>query len=77
MAKIIKFGDIDIKKQKFHQHKGPIYIYIYIYITYINMLKKDAKKVKPLCIYLTKTGAYRIDFDETKYISFLLKDMYY
>ena len=41
------------------------------------MLKKDAKKVKPLCIYLTKTGAYRIDFDETKYISFLLKDMNY
>ena len=21
---IIKFGDIEIKKQKFHQHKGPI-----------------------------------------------------
>ena len=29
MAKIIKFGDIDIKKQKFHQHEGPIDIYIY------------------------------------------------
>ena len=39
MAKIIKFGDIDIKKQKFHQHEGPIYIYIYIYNLY-----KYAKK---------------------------------
>ena len=75
MAKIIKFGDIDIKKQKFHQHEGPISIYIYI--TYINMLKKDAKKVKPLCIFLPKMGAYRKDFDETKYISFLIKDMNY
>ena len=24
MEKIIKFGDIEIQKQKFHQHKGPI-----------------------------------------------------
>ena len=23
---IIKFGDIEIQKQKFHQHKGPISI---------------------------------------------------
>ena len=23
---ILKFGDIEIKKQKFHQHKGPISI---------------------------------------------------
>ena len=26
MGKIIKFGDIEIQKQKFHQHKRPIAI---------------------------------------------------
>ena len=26
MEKIIKFGDIEIQKQKFHQHKAPISI---------------------------------------------------
>ena len=26
MEKVIKFGDIQIQKQKFHQHKGPILI---------------------------------------------------
>ena len=26
MEKVIKFGDIEIKKQKFHQHKEPISI---------------------------------------------------
>ena len=26
MEKVIKFGDIQIQKQKFHQHKGPISI---------------------------------------------------
>ena len=29
---------------------------------------KDAKKIKPLCIFLPKMIAYRKDFDETKYI---------
>ena len=35
---------------------------------------KDAKKIKPLCIFLPKMTSYRKDFDETKYISFLIKD---
>ena len=35
---------------------------------------KHAKKIKPLCVYLPKMTAYREDFDETKYISFLIKD---
>ena len=35
---------------------------------------KDAKKIKPLCIFLPKMIAYRKDFDETKYICFLIKD---
>ena len=32
------------------------------------------KKNRPLCIFLPKISAYRRDFDETKYISFLIKD---
>ena len=35
---------------------------------------KDAKKIRPLCIFLPKMNAYRKDFDETKYMSFLIKD---
>ena len=35
---------------------------------------KDAKKIRPLCIFLPNISAYRKDFDETKYISFLVKD---
>ena len=32
------------------------------------------KKIRPLCIFPPKTSAYRRDFDETKYISSLIKD---
>ena len=35
---------------------------------------KDAKKIKSLCIFLPKMAAYRKDFDENKYMSFLIKD---
>ena len=35
---------------------------------------KDAKKIRPLCILLPKTSAYRKDFDETKSMSFSIKD---
>ena len=31
-------------------------------------------KLRPLCIVLPKMSSYRRDFDETKYISFLIKD---
>ena len=34
---------------------------------------KDAKKIKPLCIFLPKMSPYRKDFNETEYISFLIK----
>ena len=34
---------------------------------------KDAKKIRPLSIFLPKISGYRKDFDETKYISFLVK----
>ena len=88
---IIKFSDIEIQKQKFHQHNGPISIKNYkkkdinkIVVSnkvsfgkkgfkYINGYK-DAKKIKPLCIFLPKMSAYRKDFNETKYIYFLIKD---
>ena len=32
-----------------------------------------AKKARPLYILLPKMGAYRKDFDKTKYMSFLIK----
>ena len=35
---------------------------------------KDAKKIKPLCIFLPKMSAYRKDFDGTKCMSFLIED---
>ena len=35
---------------------------------------QDAKKIRPLCIFLPKTTAYRKDFDETKSMSFLIRD---
>ena len=35
---------------------------------------KMVKKVKPLCVMLPKISAYRRDFDETKYMSFLIKN---
>ena len=35
---------------------------------------KDAKKNKPLCIFLSKMTAYRKDFNEIKFMPFLIKD---
>ena len=35
---------------------------------------KDSKKFRLLCIILPKMTGYRKDFDETKFISFLIKD---
>ena len=88
MEKIIKFGDIEIQKQKFHQHKAPISIKNIdinkiVVTNKVSFGKKafkyfigykDSKKIKPLCIFLPKMSAYRKDFDETKYMSFLIKD---
>ena len=64
--KIIKFGDIDIEKQNFHQQKRPILIKN---IDINNILVpnkvsfgkksfkyftgyKDAKRIRPLCLYV-------------------------
>ena len=35
---------------------------------------KDGKKITPLCIILPKISSYRKDFDEIKYVSFLIKN---
>ena len=85
---IIKFGDIKIQKQKFHQHKRPVSIKNVdvnkiVLSNKVSFGKKrfkyftgykDAKKTKPLCIFLPKMSAYRKNFNETKYMSFSIKD---
>ena len=81
---ITKFGDIEIEKQKFHQHKTHISIKnIDINKTVVSNKvfygKKGFKyfisckdsKVRPLCIFLPKMGR---NFDENKYMSFMIKD---
>ena len=88
MEKLIKFCDIEIQKQKFHQHKEPFSIKN-IDINKIVVSNKvffgkkgfkyfigykNAKKIRSLCIFLPKMSAYRKDFDETKFISVLTKD---
>ena len=41
---------------------------------YFIRYKNDYEKVMPLRIMLPKRSAYRRDFDETKYMSFFIKD---
>ena len=76
------------KKQKSHQNKRPILIKNKDINKIVISTKiffdekgfkyfvgyKDAKKVRPLCTFFPKMSAYRIDFDETKYMSLLIKD---
>ena len=84
MEKTITFGDIKIKKQKFHQHKRPTSI-DNIDVDKIVVSKKvsfdrnrfeyfidykDIKKFGPLLIFLPKMSAYRRDFDNTKCMVF-------
>ena len=82
LEKVIKFGDIEVQRQKLHQHKEPISTKI-IDIDKVAFGKKrfkcfigykDTKKIMPLCIFLRKMSTYRKDFDETKYMSFLIED---
>ena len=75
---VIKFDDIEIKKQKFHQHKRPILIKSKCIKKMVVSNKvsfgekgfkyfigyKDAKKMRPLCKFLLKMIAYWTDFDE-------------
>ena len=84
---VIKFGDIEIEKQKSHQHKKTISIKNMdidkiVVSNKVSFSKKGFKyfigykdtKIRPLCIFLPKMSAYRRVFDETKYMSFLIKD---
>ena len=87
MEKNIKFGDIEIQKQKFHQNIEPISLKIIDIDKIVVSNKfssgkkafkyfigyKNANKFKPLCIFLPKMSAFRKDFDETKYMSFFGK----
>ena len=75
-------------KLKFHQNKTPISIKnIDINKKVVSnkafLVKKgfkyftgykNAKKIRPLCVFLPKMSAYRREFDETKYMSFLIKN---
>ena len=84
----VKFDDIEIKNQKFRQHKTPISIENIdinkiVVSNKVSFGKKsfkyfigykDAKKIRPLCISFPKINAYRRDFERTKYMSFLIKD---
>ena len=87
MEKVTKFGDIEIQKQKFNQHKEPISIKNKDFneIVVFNKVSfgktgfeyfigyKNTKTIRPSCIFLPKIIAYRKDFDDTKFMSFLIK----
>ena len=86
--KIIKFGDIEIQKRKCHPVKESISIKNIdinkiVVSNKVSFGKKgfkyfigykDAKKIRPLCIFLPKMSIYKKDFDQNKYVSFLIKD---
>ena len=82
--KIIKFDDTKIKKYKFYQQKSTISIEN-IDINKILVSNevplgkkdckyfigyKDAKIIKPLCIFFPKVTAYKRSFDKNKCMSF-------
>ena len=84
---IVKFGDTEFEKYRFYQHKSPISINnIDINIVVSNKVSfgkkgfkhfiryRDGKTIRPLCISLPKMSAYKKDFDESKWMSFLIKD---
>ena len=75
---IIKSDDIKIPKQKFHQHKRIVNVNIDQIVVPINLNffigYKDTKKNRLLSIFLPKMNAYRKGFDESKFVSFLIKD---
>ena len=79
----MKFGDIEIEKQNFHQPKRPISIKNIdineiVVSNKVSFGKKGFEyfigykdaKIRLLCIFLRKIR----DFDETKYMSFFIKD---
>ena len=86
--KVTKFDDTEIEKYKFHQHKKPISIENIdinkiVVSNKVSFGKKefkyfigykDAKRIRPLCIFFPKMIVYRRDFDKTECVSFLIKN---
>ena len=80
---VIKFGDIEIENQKFHQHKRPISIKDVdinkiVVSNKVSFGKKGfkyfignkyAKKLN-LYVYFSQMSPYRRDYNENKYIFF-------
>ena len=81
---LITFGDIEVEKHKFQQHKihpsiGDVNNNKIIVSNKVSVGKKsfkyfidykDDKNFKLLCVILPKLMAYRGDSGETKYMSF-------
>ena len=65
---IIKFGDTEIEKHKFHKYQRSISIKDIGFKYFIG--SKDAKKIRPFSIFLPKMSSYKGDFDETNYVFF-------
>ena len=77
------FDGTEIEKYKLHKRKSPILIdnigvNKIVVSNKISLGKddlkyfigyKDARKIRPLCIFLPKMSAYRRNFDKTKCIS--------
>ena len=86
---IIKLDDIKVPKQKLHQHKKRIslknlnidklaasnkVLFGKKGFKYLIGYEDAKKKTRPLCIFLPKMSAHRKDFNETKCVSFMIKD---
>ena len=81
---IVMFSDIEIEKHAFHLCRSwnfsvapdidiDIYSFGKNYFKCFTGDKDDDKKVKPLCIMLPKMNRCTKIYDETKYMSFLIK----
>ena len=89
--KIIKFDDTEIEEYEFYQHESPISINdIDVYeIAVSNKFPfdkqnfkcfigyKNNKKLRPLCIFFPEISIYKIYFDKTKCMYFMIKDENY
>ena len=81
IKKILKLGEIETKKQKFHSSKSPIAIVdvdidkilISDKFQYFFGYKND-EKISPLCIKLHTKNGYVNSFRGTKYIPFFIKN---
>ena len=87
---ILKFGNIEIEKNKFYRHKSPIYLgdvdtekvlvskkisFGEKYYKYLSGCLYNGNKVKPLNIMLPKTSANVKSYDgQTKLMYFMIED---